>query len=248
MNWPVQAITEAVLPTLPGFTLEVLAEVDSTNSELLRRVRRGCVEPLLLVAQQQHAGRGRLGREWHSAAGALAFSLGLPMEPALWSGLSLAVGLSVAAALHPRLRLKWPNDIWLDKRKMAGILIETANFNQTRYAVIGVGINVAAIDSGGWSTPAAWLTELVPDMDAATALQRVVPPMALAIKRFETQGFAPFRAQFESLDALAGCSIRLVDGTEGIAGGVDRDGALQVHTVSGTRIITSSEVSVRPAG
>ena len=128
MGWPCDAIRDALAPLLPGCRVEVLAEVASTNSELMRRARDGQTEPTLLVAERQTAGRGRLGRAWHSGRGdALTFSLGLPLAPADWSGLSLAVGVSVAESLHPQLRLKWPNDLWLDDRKLAGILIETAS-------------------------------------------------------------------------------------------------------------------------
>src|SRR5262245_26951311 len=129
MRWPAEAIWEAVQAILPGFTVEVLPEIDSTNTELMRRGREGRSEPVLLVAERQTAGRGRLGRGWQSAAGdSLTFSLGLPLAPADWAGLSLAVGASVAEALHPAIRLKWPNDLWLDDRKLGGILIETASF------------------------------------------------------------------------------------------------------------------------
>ena len=143
LRWPAEAIWEAVAPLLPGFTVEVLPSIDSTNTELMRRARAGCTEPVLLVAEQQTAGRGRLGRAWHSARGdSLMFSLGLPLAPADWSGLSLAVGVSVAESLQPvppppgrpapRIGLKWPNDLWLGgaggERKLGGILVETASF------------------------------------------------------------------------------------------------------------------------
>ena len=165
MQWPAEAIWEAVAPLLPGFTVEVLRELDSTNSELMRRARAGRTEPVLLVAEQQTAGRGRMGRDWQSAAGAsLTFSLGLPLAPADWSGLSLAVGTSVAESLNPAVRLKWPNDLWLDDRKLGGILIETASFGEggagRRQAVIGIGLNIAPRPADGLSTPPAAVREL----------------------------------------------------------------------------------------
>ena len=105
MHWPAEAIWEAVAPRLPGFTVEILPEVGSTNTELMQRARAGATEPLLLAAERQTAGRGRLGRSWNTAAGpasadipALTFSLGLPLAPRDWSGLSLAVGLSLASS------------------------------------------------------------------------------------------------------------------------------------------------------
>ena len=111
VRWPAEALWEAIAPLLPGLTVEVLPSIDSTNSELMRRARDGRLEPTLLVTEEQTAGRGRLGRDWHSAATyrdtgvvpALTFSLGLPLAPHDWSGLSLAVGVSVAQALQPVL-------------------------------------------------------------------------------------------------------------------------------------------------
>ncbi|MCC2675386.1 MAG: birA, partial [Ramlibacter sp.] len=98
-RWPAEDIWQAVWPLLPDFTVEVLPEIDSSNSELMRRARAGRLEPVLLVAERQTAGRGRLGRHWHSAAGdSLTFSLGMALAPGDWSGLSLAVGIGLNIA------------------------------------------------------------------------------------------------------------------------------------------------------
>ena len=253
MQWHAEAIWQAVVPVLPGFTVEVLPQIDSTNTELMRRAKAGQLDPVLLVAEHQTAGRGRLGRQWHSdgagtgAIQSLTFSLGLPLAPANWSGLSLVVGVSVAQSLHPDLRLKWPNDIWLQDRKMGGILIETGSFGDVRFVVIGVGINMAARDATGLSTPPAWLGEVQPGKDAGQALQQIAAPLVRAVQTFEAQGFAPFQARFNALDMLAGRAVVCSDGTLGEAQGVDATGALLVHTPSGLRKITSAEVSVRPA-
>ncbi|HEX2546539.1 MAG TPA: biotin--[acetyl-CoA-carboxylase] ligase [Ramlibacter sp.] len=250
MNWPAEAIWEAVAPLLPGFTVEVLPEIDSSNSELMRRARAGQQDPVLLVAESQTAGRGRLGRQWQSAAGdSLTFSLGLPLAPADWSGLSLAVGVSVAEGLHPDLHLKWPNDVWLGDRKLGGILIETASFGEAgaaRYAVIGIGLNVAARAGTGLSTPPAALRELWPDADAGTVLAKVAPRLVRDVLAFQEAGFAAFRERFAARDLLRGRSVSLSDGTAGTAQGVDGAGSLLVHTAAGLQAISSSEVSVRP--
>ncbi len=253
LRWPAEAIWEAVAPDLADFTVEVLAQVDSTNTELMRRARAGRLEPVLLVAERQTAGRGRLGREWLSgdvasmgALASLTFSLGLPLQMRDWSGLSLAVGLSVARSLHPDLLLKWPNDVWLHGRKLAGILIETASVGQIRYAVIGVGVNIMPRDAMGLATPPAWLQEILPGIDAPQALLRLAAPLLGDVKMFETRGFAPLRAQFNARDALSGRPVTLSDGMAGVARGVDETGALLVHTSSGVKRITSAELSVRP--
>ncbi len=248
LRWPAEAIWEAVAPALSGFTVEVLPQMDSTNTELMRRAREGRLEPVLLVAEEQTAGRGRLGRDWRSSAGAsLTFSLGLPLQMADWSGLSLAVGVSVVQSLHAELQLKWPNDVWLHDRKLAGILIETTSIGPIRYAVIGVGINIAPQERAGLSMPPAWLQELLPGMDAPQALSRLAAPLVQAVKQFEIDGFVPFQAAFLARDALAGRAVTLNDGTVGMAQGVSGKGALLVHTSAGIRQIDSAEVSVRPA-
>jgi BirA family transcriptional regulator, biotin operon repressor / biotin---[acetyl-CoA-carboxylase] ligase len=252
MNWPAEAVWEAVAPLLPGFTVEVVPEIASTNSELMRRARAGRMEPVLLVAEQQTAGRGRLGRGWSSKAGdSLTFSFGLPLAPADWSGLSLAVGVALAESLHPRIQLKWPNDLWVAERKLAGILIETASFGDgreaQRYAVVGVGLNIAPPEGSSLATPPAWLQELLPDVDAGAALLRVAEPLAQTMQAFQTFGFAPFQARFNARDALRDRAVALSDGTAGTAHGTSESGALLVHTARGMQAIASSEVSVRPA-
>lgn len=251
MIWPAEAIWESVVPLLPGFTVEVLPEIDSTNTELMRRARQGQVAPVLLVAERQSAGRGRLGRQWDSdtqgAGGTLTFSLGLPLEPLDWSGLSLAVGLSVVDSLHLELRLKWPNDVWLHERKLAGILIETASVGEVRYAVIGIGINISTPAQAGLRTPAAALRELLPQAQAPAVLEQLVLPLVHAIARFAQNGFAPLRQPFHARDLLYGREVTCSDGMSGVARGVDAQGALLVHTAQGLKKIASAEVSVRPA-
>lgn len=251
LPWPVDALRESVAPALPGFAVEVRSEIDSTNAELMRRARSGDFSPVLLVAEMQTAGRGRMGRAWSSGAQAgdtLTFSLGMPLQMPDWSGLSLAVGLSLAQSLHPQIKLKWPNDLWLwggDRgRKLAGILIEAI---ELRYAVIGIGLNIAPRGAEGLGTPPAWMQEIHPGLDAPTALHAVMASLVRAVLQFQTQGFAPLQSAWAGRDVLAGRAVVLSDGTEGEARGVDERGALLVHTLMGLKKITSAEVSVRPA-
>ena len=275
LRWPAEALWEAVAPQLPGFTVEVLPSVDSTNTELMRRARAGRVEPVLLVAEQQTAGRGRMGRAWHSQAGdSLTFSLGMPLAPVNWSGLSLAVGVSVAESLQPvlppaggavpRVGLKWPNDLWLGgrggDRKLGGILVETASFvvpqgatagvagvGSARYVVVGVGLNVRPQPGEGMSLPPGSLQEVEDGLDAPAALLRVAAPLVGMLQSFAAYGFAPMQPRFALRDVLQGRTVQLSDGTSGMAHGVGEDGALLVHTAGGMLPITSSEISVRPA-
>ena len=253
LSWPTDALRAQLAPLLPGIGVEVVGEIDSTNSELMRRARAGRTAPTLLVAELQTAGRGRLGRGWQSGdgepGGALAFSLGLLLAPRDWSGLSLAVGLAVAEALHLDIRLKWPNDLWWQGRKLAGILVETAGTgggHSDRFAVIGIGINIAPLGGEGFSTPPAWLQALLPGITAPDALMRLAAPLVQTVRGFEQGGFAPLAERFAARDLLAGQAVRLSDGTEGVAQGVGPGGELRVHTPAGLREVHSAEVSVRP--
>lgn len=255
-----EALWQALVPALPGFTVEVLDEVDSTNTELMRRARQALLEPVLLVAEHQRAGRGRQGRAWHSRAGqALTFSLGLPLAPRHWSGLSVMVGLVLAEQLHPDVRLKWPNDLWLMGRKLGGILVETAGAaderDGPRSVVIGIGINVArppdealaALPAGAMPPLApAGLAEVDIGVTASELLTRLVPPLVHELQVFAAQGFAPFVARYAARDALLNLGVRLSDGSGGTACGVADDGALLVRSEGRVRRVDSAEVSVRP--
>lgn len=231
--------------------------------------RAGDTQPCLLVAETQTRGRGRQGRSWLSDAGAsLTFSLALPFGPPDWSGLSLAVGVALADALdartaadgpqgeHPRVALKWPNDLlWCDgataPRKLGGILIETVPVGQRRMAVIGVGLNVAPIEAAAaeLSQGYACLQELLPGLTPQAALRRVARPLLQAVLQFQREGFAPFKARFEQRDLLAGRPVRGLGepAIEGIALGIDDLGALRVQVGTEVRVLASGEVSLRLA-
>ncbi|GAC1526087.1 MAG: bifunctional biotin--[acetyl-CoA-carboxylase] ligase/biotin operon repressor BirA [Ramlibacter sp.] len=249
--WPLESVWLDSVASLPGLTVELLPEVDSTNSELMRRARIGRHETVLLVADRQTAGRGRLGRVWQSEPGAsLTFSLGLPFQPRTWLGLSLAVGVTIAEQLDPRVELKWPNDLWVGDAKLGGILIETAPMGgdpTLRHVIIGIGLNVRAPTAAGLSTSPAWVQQLRPELDAGAVLSAVMPSLAAALRCFRDDGFEPFRDRYRRRDTLAGREVRLSDGMAGRACGVDGQGALLVHTAAGTVAVTSSEVSIRPA-
>lgn len=257
--WPAETLWEQLEPLVPGLNVEVVAEADSTNTRLLERARAGDAGACLLVAERQTAGRGRMGRHWESSPGtSLTFSLALPLAPVDWSGLSLVVGVALAEALHPQLRLKWPNDLWLLSgsdgargRKLGGILIETAMAADRRVAVIGVGLNVRDVqDDPAAEVGRAALAELDARAGAPATLLQVARPLLQAVLAFEREGFAPWLARYAARDALAGRSVRLLPAqgpaVEGTVEGVNSQGGLLVHTAAGLSTITSGEVSVRP--
>ena len=257
MIWPAETLWQQLVALWPGVTVEVLPEIDSTNTELMRRARQGQTEAVLLVAERQTAGRGRLGRAWQGEPGhTLMFSLGLPLRPQDWSGLSLAVGLSLAHSLDPQgqhgVRLKWPNDLWLAQTqgwaKLGGILIETAvsPHSDERYCVIGVGLNLVAPQDPTLATPAIGWQSLDAQATAPSLLAQVAAPLLQDVLRFAQTGFAPLQSAFAARDALLGQRVSLSDGRAGEAIGVDATGALRVRTAQGTETVHSSEVSVRP--
>ncbi|MFO1191385.1 MAG: biotin--[acetyl-CoA-carboxylase] ligase [Rhodoferax sp.] len=255
-DWPLETLQAQAQPLFPGLRVEAVAQIDSTNTELMRRARAGALPPAtLLVAETQTAGRGRLGRSWVTGSAgpgrlpALTFSLGVVLAPQDWSGLSLAVGVAVAGALHPALQIKWPNDLWLHERKLAGILIETAQVGGQRLAVIGIGINLEPPPAdllAGLSVPPTGLRAVCPDDSAPQVLLRVLPALLAALRQFEAGGLVPFLEAYRARDLLQGRAVLLSDGTQGTAQGIDAGGGLLVHTPAGMRTITSSEVSVRP--
>jgi len=272
-HWGAEALWQALVPLLPGLSIEVVQTLASTNSELADRLRDAArvppergggrvsdLSPQMLVAINQTAGRGRLGRRWHSTAGSsLTFSLALPLQRPDWSGLSLAVGLAVTQALDPeggRLGLKWPNDLMVrgaDRgpgRKLGGILIESVAVGESRAAIIGIGINVIPQPVAQADYGAAALTELWPEATPQDALARIGEPLVRALLAFERDGFAPLQDAYASRDVLRGRLVTTTDPAlpEGVADGVDIDGALKVAVAGRVSRVVSGEVSVRLAG
>jgi BirA family biotin operon repressor/biotin-[acetyl-CoA-carboxylase] ligase len=157
------------------------------------------------------------------------------------------------------VRLKWPNDLWLHQRKLGGILVETASVGQgaegRRLVVIGIGINIARPDAsqlaaaptGGMAAmPPAGLAEVCVGQTAGETLEAVVPALVRDVLRFESEGFPVFADRFAQRDALFQQTVRLSDGREGLARGIDANGALQILIDGQLQAISSSEVSVRP--
>lgn len=239
---------------------EHVTVIDSSNTELMRRARAGDHRTCLLLADEQTAGRGRLGRQWQGQPGdALTFSLGLSMSPTDWSGLSLAVGCCLADALDPshdkNIGLKWPNDLllgnWTHPRKLGGILIETlvkqGPPEASRYVVIGIGLNLSAPTAGEYRSTPAGLREVSGEqLTTVDVLQTVLPGLLKGLKQFERAGFAVFQQAFERRDVLSGQALQLSDGTRGTSLGVNTQGVLQLQTEHGQVQVSSDEVSVLP--
>jgi BirA family transcriptional regulator, biotin operon repressor / biotin---[acetyl-CoA-carboxylase] ligase len=242
--------------------LELLFEVDSTNSRLLAKAPPPAGRADACLSELQHAGRGRRGRRWIAPFGAgVALSVAWTFRDGAGAlaALSLAVGVAVARALGRAgahgVALKWPNDIWFEDRKIGGVLIELrAEAGGPAHVVIGVGINVALsvtdrreIEAGGGAVAA------VADACGAAPSRNFVVGAILdellsMLVQFEREGFAAFRDAWIGLDALAGRPVRVLLADEGVCGrarGVDRDGALLLETGEGVRRFVSGEASLR---
>lgn len=229
-----------------------LAECGSTNTEALNHLRDGG-GPLIVSADRQTAGRGRLGRAWHSDGAALTFSVAVTVPAELdLSGLSLAVGCTVADVLDPageRVRLKWPNDLFLDGAKLGGILIEAVPLTaERRGVVIGIGLNLqplpADADRSAFASGHAALQTLDPAATAAATLDRLAPALRGLLADFETLGFGPWQLAFSRRDLAAGRPVRVGD-QAGIARGVSTRGELLLDTAAGLAVISAGELSLR---
>jgi BirA family biotin operon repressor/biotin-[acetyl-CoA-carboxylase] ligase len=250
--------------------LELLFEVDSTNTRLLGAPPPpiGCAD--VCLSELQHAGRGRLGRRWIAPfGGGIAMSLGWTCSDAARAlpALSLGVGVAVARGLERAgaqgIALKWPNDIWFGDRKVGGILIELrAEAGGPAHVVIGVGINVSmpeasrlqieaaeAGSAGPKGAPATAVGEACKDLPSRNMIAGAILDELLSmLLRYERFGFAAFRDAWTALDALNGRQAQVVIGGTtilGIARGVDLEGALLLETKDRMQRFVSGEASLR---
>ncbi len=239
--------------------LEVYPVLDSTNDYLLARVGEEWPSGSVCLAEQQQAGRGRLGRSWLSPfAASLAGSLlwRFPLPAAALSGLSLATGIAVARALRnfgvAEVGLKWPNDVWWRERKLGGILLESGGGPGAFTVVAGVGLNVAlpalavAIDQ-----PWVDLREIlgVDYLSRNWLAALLISELIETFARFQQGGFADLAAEWANFDQIMGRRVHLTlpNATlTGIARGVDATGALVLETADGRlRPCLGGEISLR---
>ena len=241
----------------------VLADIDSTNAELMRRAIAGAPGGLCLAAEVQTAGRGRRGRVWHSAFGAsLTFSLLWRFEKgaAQLGGLSLVVGLAMLRALEKlglrredAVGLKWPNDIVANGAKLAGVLIETqGDMLGPSTVVIGIGINVNLNDALKMNIdqPATDVSTLSNEPPSRNRLlAALLQELVVVLDGFRDSGFRTFKAEWRKHHVLQGKPVRVLfaDATavEATVKDVADDGTLVV-TVKGKDLhVAAGEVSLR---
>jgi len=236
-----------------GYELRRVGRCGSTNSVLL--AEKALARPLLLLADEQTAGRGRRGRRWRSAPGAgLTFSLAVALRRPLreLAALPLVAGVAVARALHSlgvaRAALKWPNDIVVDGAKLGGILVETKSSNGAVKAVIGVGINLRGAREleNRLRRPVAALERFIAVPDRETLARAITRALLESLTAFEARGLDAVRTDWDRLDAHAGqkLRVRLANGSvlTGVASGLESDGALRLATRGGMRAVRSGRV------
>jgi BirA family biotin operon repressor/biotin-[acetyl-CoA-carboxylase] ligase len=241
-----------------GRSFLVLDEMDSTNLEAMRQAEKGADEGLVVIAKRQTAGRGRLGRRWHTAADAtLALSVLLrpKLPPERVPQLSLVAAVATHQALSafaPGIRIKWPNDILHDGAKLAGILTEMrAEPGCVHAVVIGIGINIHTPE-GGWPED---ITQKVTDLHIASetgisrleTAVRLITTLDSAYATYLKKGFAPIRQHWLDAHAAAGKQVRVHDGHRyitGIAEGLDDDGALMLRTGKQTQRIITGDLEI----
>lgn len=214
-------------PSHIGEPLIHLEETDSTNDVARAKIREGAAHGTTITADRQTAGKGRQGRGWSGGEGAIAVSV--VVREGVDRLLPLRAGLAVAQLAGPSARVKWPNDVLVDGRKIAGVLVEA----EGDAAIVGIGLN-AAIDLGE-----------LPDEIAARAGTLGLPLDQLEATRDELLALlgdtleltpAEVVAALSARDALVGSTIRWGAG-EGEAIGIAEDGSLRVRKTDGTEVL-----------
>jgi BirA family biotin operon repressor/biotin-[acetyl-CoA-carboxylase] ligase len=261
LAWLDRAAVERELGARAGdFSIEVLDLAASTNTLLMERTAAGAAGGSVIAAEWQTEGRGRRGRVWHATPGAaLTFSLlwRFQQGAGAMSGLSLAVGVAVARTLArlgiASAGLKWPNDVMWRGCKLAGMLIEMqGELTGPSAAVIGIGINCRLPDAVRARIDQP-VTDLAQISGVATDRNRILAmllvDLAPVLEQFAQAGFAPLRDEWQRHHVCQNKPVRLTlpdAGTmDGIARGVDEDGALLLETSTGVRRIHSGEVRLR---
>jgi BirA family transcriptional regulator, biotin operon repressor / biotin---[acetyl-CoA-carboxylase] ligase len=242
--------------------LELLFEVDSTNTRLLASAQPPPGMADVCIAELQQAGRGRLGRRWIAPFGqGLTMSLGWTCSdvvrtlPALSLGVGVAVSRALSRAGAQGISLKWPNDIWFNDRKLGGVLIELrAEAGGPAHVVIGVGVNVAMPEEARRDFEASGVA-VASVTDACRqppsrnlAAGAILDELLSMLLQYERFGFAAFRDAWSELDGLKDRPAQVIVGQNsilGIARGVDADGALLLETKDRMQRFVSGEASLR---
>jgi BirA family biotin operon repressor/biotin-[acetyl-CoA-carboxylase] ligase len=240
--------------------LDVFRDIDSTSNHLKRSRSSQPVNALsACVAEWQSAGRGRRGRRWVSPYGAnlyLSFAAQVSEATVASGGLSLVVAVAVAEALQScgveDLGLKWPNDIFYQGRKLAGILLDLSGESGGPYhVVIGIGVNLKVPPSAALEIDQPWtdLSRAGVSIDRNRLAGLIIERLVRAMDMFDEYGLRAFAKDWERLDLVSGRAVELHHEREpmirGVARGIDDRGALLIEHDGVTRSYHAGEVSIR---
>ncbi|MFS7223078.1 bifunctional biotin--[acetyl-CoA-carboxylase] ligase/biotin operon repressor BirA [Rahnella inusitata] len=255
---PIQLLDEAKIHSmLPAGRVNVLPVIDSTNQYLLDRIGE-LSSGDACVAEYQQAGRGRRGRKWFSPFGSnlyLSMYWKLDQGPAAAMGLSLVIGIVMAEVLQrlgaEDVRVKWPNDLYLKDRKLAGILVElTGKTGDAAQLVIGAGINLKMREPEADTISQGWinLQEAGVNIDRNELTAMLLKELRAALLHFEKEGLAPFISRWRGLDNFLDRPVKLLIGDQeihGIERGIDQQGALLLEQDGIIKPYIGGEISLR---
>lgn len=256
---PMQLLDEeTIMAQLKEKRLAVIPVIDSTNQYLLERMD-SLQSGDACVAEYQQAGRGRRGRQWFSPFGSnlyLSLYWRLDQGPMAAMGLSLVIGIVIAEVLQSlgakNVRVKWPNDLYLNDRKLAGILVElTGKTGDAAQLVIGAGINLAMRSPDAGIVNQGWinLQEAGVNVDRNTLTAHLINNMRESLPIFEREGLTPFIDRWGELDNFINRPVKLLIGDKeipGIARGIDQQGGLILEQDGVRKSWVGGEISLRP--
>ncbi|MFD1803831.1 bifunctional biotin--[acetyl-CoA-carboxylase] ligase/biotin operon repressor BirA [Mixta tenebrionis] len=259
LSAPIELLDEEKInPHLEQPGISVIPVIDSTNQYLLERMN-SLQTGDTCVAEYQQAGRGRRGRQWFSPFGAnlyLSMYWRLEQGPAAAMGLSLVIGIVIAEVLQQlgaeEVKVKWPNDLYLKDRKLAGILVEMiGKTGDAAQIVFGAGINLAmrspdtSVVNQGWIN----LQEAGISINRNELVSMLVNQLRRSLKEFEREGLAPFIPRWQRLDNFINRPVKLLMGDRevlGIARGIDQQGGLLLEQDGVVKSWVGGEISLRP--
>ncbi len=235
--------------------VEVFEEIDSTILEARRRAESGVAKRVWLIAKRQTAGRGRRGRAWSSLDGNLLATLLFTTKqaPSQIALLGFATGVALAESIEAivgsgRAMLKWPNDVFVDGMKAAGIMLDSGPYGGETWVALAFGVNLAAAPEGLDQPTISLRDVLPPDAPAPEPLSflgQLRPRLEAWAQRIEGEGFEPLRAAWLARAQGMGQAARVLQGEQTLEGrivGLSPRGELEFETKEGRRLIAAGDV------
>ncbi|CAM3727815.1 bifunctional biotin--[acetyl-CoA-carboxylase] ligase/biotin operon repressor BirA [Vibrio aquimaris] len=256
---PMQLLNQDIIQAQTNNHVELIPIIDSTNQYLLDNINR-LNSGSVCLSEYQLKGRGRRGREWISPFGTnlyLSMYWRLDAGMAAAMGLSLVVGVAIVEALEQlnlkEVKLKWPNDLYYQDRKLAGILVEmSGQAGGAANLVIGMGLNLMMTEqTEGITQPWASLCEVAghQDIDRNQLAITMIKTLNRALLDYEQQGMQGFVDRWNRLDNFIHRPVKLIMGQReiiGVSRGINEQGAVLLETECGIETFIGGEISLRP--